>query len=103
MKKKGFKDISMDLIHQKILNSIKYSDEFEDETHKLFTSILIDLFIHKNDGLQFFIDYYSPTAFDMELFFKKPLIDYFGEDAYSEIEKQIEKSSKIIGGKYESR
>lgn len=90
--KKMFKDISMDQIHQKVLKSIKYSDEFEDEAHKLYTSILIDLFIHKNDGLQFFIDYYSPTALEIELFFKEPLINCFGEDVYFEIEKQILKS-----------
>ena len=73
---KNFANIPMDEIHQKILDSIKNSDEFDDELHKLFASILLDLFIHKCDGLQFFIDYYSPTEMDMELFVNEPLMKY---------------------------
>ena len=78
MKERLFKDMSMDEVHQKILNSIKSSDEFKDELQSAFVSIILDMFIHKNDGLQFFIDYYSPTALDMELYIKEPLMNCLG-------------------------
>lgn len=87
---KLFKDMEMDDVHQKILNSVKYSDEFKEEKlHNMFVSILLDMFIHKNDGLKFFADYYVVTKEDFYLFFKQPIIEYFDEDTYSELESKI--------------
>jgi hypothetical protein len=78
MKKSLFKNMTMEDIHQKILDSIKNSDEFDDELQSAFVSIILDMFIHKNNGLQFFFDYYEPNKFDMEFFIQQPLIDYIG-------------------------
>lgn len=79
----------MDEIHQKIINSVLDSKEFDDELHNMFVAVLLDMFIHKNDGLQFFYDRYIVTKDDFETFFKSSIIEYFDEDTYYELENQI--------------
>jgi len=89
MKQNLFNEFSMDEIHQKILDSVRKSDEFDNKTFSMFIAILLDMFIHKNDGLRFFVDYYIVTKLDLELYFKEPFSEYLGSDIYNELEKNI--------------
>lgn len=87
--KKLFTNIPLDEIHQKILNSILKSNEFDDEIYNVYVAILLDMFIHKNDGLQFFFDKHVITKEDFEIFFKQPIIEYYDEKTYFKLFDQI--------------
>ena len=94
---KGFEGMAANDIHQKVLCSIKDSDHFDGCIDKIIASIVVDMFFHKNNGLQFFIDYYEVEREDFELFFKRPLIDYLGEGEYLKLKYQLEKESVFTG------
>jgi hypothetical protein len=83
-------DVSMDEIHQRILDSIITSSEFDNELQKTFVAALLNLFINANNGLGFFVDYYELRDFDL-VFFKEPIIEIFGEEIYQKIENKIRK------------
>ena len=63
----------MDDIHQLVLKSIKQSDLFESDRVRDFVVVILDMFIHKCDGLEFFVNYYDVKDEDIELYFKEIL------------------------------
>lgn len=61
----------MDEIHQLILQSVRDSDLIEDSLLKEYVVVVLDMFIHKCDGLELFVDYYDVTEEDLYLYFKE--------------------------------
>ena len=85
------KNISMEEIHKRILNSIMNSSEFDNELQKTLVAAMLDLFINANNGLNFFVNYYELTKMDLYLYYKEPIYEIFGEDVYNQIENKIGK------------
>jgi hypothetical protein len=84
-------DVSWEMIHQKVLKSIINSNEFDSELQRTFVAALLDLFIRVNNGLTFFADYYELSKLDLNLFFKPPIIEMFGKEAYNHLENKFRK------------
>jgi len=82
-------------LHQLILQSVEKSDVFENEKVRDFTVVVLDLFIHKCNGLKFFVDYYEVDGVDMELYFKKPIMDRYDEEFYKDLVEIIEENSDV--------
>ena len=61
----------MDKIHQLILQSVRDSDLIEDDLLKEYVVVVLDMFIHKCDGLELFVDYYDVEDEDLYLYFEE--------------------------------
>ena len=85
----------MEELHNLILQSVEKSDLFENEKLRDFTVVILDLFIHKCDGLKFFVDYYEVDNTDMDLYFKKTIIDRYDEEFYKDLVEIIGENSDV--------
>jgi len=85
----------MEELHQLILQSVKKSDLFENERVRDFTVAVLDLFIHKCNGLQFFADYYEIDNTDMDLYFKSVITNRYDEEIYKDLVEIIGENSDV--------
>ena len=82
----------MDEIHNIILTSLEKSDLFVTDRVRELVVIILDMFMHKCNALEFFIENYQIINDDYELFFKKRLIELHDEDYY---ERLMRKGGRI--------
>jgi len=94
-KSKQLKFPSMEELHQLILLSVEKSDLFENEKVRDFAVVILDLFIHKCDGLQFFVDYYEVDKVDMDLYFKSIVTDRYDEEFYKSLVRMLGGNDEI--------
>ncbi len=85
----------MEELHQLILQSVEKSDLFKNEKVRDFTVAVLDLFIHKSNGLQFFADYYEIDNTDMDLYFKSVITDRYDEEIYKDLVEIIGENSDV--------
>ena len=83
----------MEELHQLILQSVEKSDLFENEKVRDFTVAMLNLFIHKCNGLQVFADYYEIDNTDMDLYFKSVITNRYDEEIYKDLVEIIGENS----------